>query len=286
MGKAKRTTGTTKVGEHLWGVLRSIFLLGLAGGSVFLLAKTSPDSNGKSIGASLRQRQVKEGNDDKGRTFKLNLANLKDGSAGEVVIQTHPEWAPLGAAHFHSLMDQGFYKDTKFFRVVPNFMVQWGISGDPKKTRGTNKPIRDDPVEVSNKRGSISFATAGPNTRTTQLFVNTRKNGNAFLDNQGFSPFAEVISGMEYVGKSLSSTWKKSPTSPSHANNLQYLNVSISAALDTADAIQDVYGEDPSQGNIEVEGNKYLDKHYPKLSYIADIAALEQADGTEKDGNN
>ena len=109
MGKAKRTTGTTKVGEHLWGILRSIFLLGLAGSAVFLLVNTSPDSNGKSIGASLRQRQVKEGH-EKGRTFKLNLANLKDGKAGEILIQTHPEWAPLGTAHFHSLMDQGFYK--------------------------------------------------------------------------------------------------------------------------------------------------------------------------------
>lgn len=89
-------------------------------------------------------------------------------------------------------MDEGFYKDTRFFRVVPDFIIQWGIAADPKKFP-KEPPIKDDPVKTTNARGTITYATAGANTRTTQLFINTSHKGNAFLDKQGFSPFAEVV---------------------------------------------------------------------------------------------
>jgi Cyclophilin type peptidyl-prolyl cis-trans isomerase/CLD len=185
MGKGKRTALTTKAVEALWGAMKSICLLSLAGGAVFLLSKTSPDAieggkQGAAAESLLRHRQAKEAT---GRTFKLNLARLNNGATGEVVIQTHPEWSPIGVAHFHDLMDEDFYKDTRFFRVVPDFIVQWGIAADPKKFP-KDTPIQDDPVIQTNSRGTITFATAGPNTRTTQLFVNLKKEGNDFLDKQ------------------------------------------------------------------------------------------------------
>jgi cyclophilin family peptidyl-prolyl cis-trans isomerase len=190
MGKGKRPALTAKAVEAMWGILKSICLLGLAGGAVFLLSKTSPEAievgeqgaaASEAAASLMRQRHVIEATT--GRTFKLNLARLNDGATGEVVIQTHPEWSPIGVAHFHDLMDEDFYKDTRFFRVVPDFIVQWGIAADPSKFPQDN-PIQDDPVVQTNSRGTISFATAGPNTRTTQLFVNVRKDGNAFLDDQ------------------------------------------------------------------------------------------------------
>merc|ERR1712217_921650 len=107
-------------------------------------------------------------------------------------VSVHPEWAPEGAKRFQDLLEAGALNDARFFRVVPNFMVQFGIPGKPevaKKWRAM--PIKDDSVKQSNKRGYMTFATAGPNTRTSQLFINYKDNH--FLDRQGFAPFAEVI---------------------------------------------------------------------------------------------
>lgn len=126
-----------------------------------------------------------------GRIFTFELASLKDGAKGKVVIQTKPEWAPLGVQHFHELMDANFYELAKFFRVVPDFVVQFGIAADPTKNRP--EPIQDDPVVQTNSRGTLTYATSGPNTRSTQLFINTKNSGNAFLDKQGFAPIGEVI---------------------------------------------------------------------------------------------
>jgi cyclophilin family peptidyl-prolyl cis-trans isomerase len=126
-----------------------------------------------------------------GRTFTLELASLKEGATGTVVIQTRPSWAPLGVEHFHQLMDDKFYDQAKFFRVLDNFMVQFGIAALPQNNRPA--PIQDDPVVETNARGTLTYATSGPNTRSTQLFINTRKGGNAFLDKQGFTPIGEVI---------------------------------------------------------------------------------------------
>lgn len=98
------------------------------------------------------------------------------------------------------LMDIGFWDNCRFFRVVPGFVVQFGINGNPdvqQKWRTAN--MADDTVKASNERGTVVFATAGPNSRTTQLFINTREQGNAFLDNQGFSPIGQVIEGKQGI---------------------------------------------------------------------------------------
>ncbi len=169
--------------------------------------------------------------------YQVNL----DTSKGLIVIEVTRAWAPHGADRFYNLVKNGFYDGCRFFRVVPNFMIQFGINGNPKvsaKWRSANIP--DDPVKKSNLRDYVTFATAGPNTRTTQLFINTNVQGNAFLDSQGFAPFGKVIKGMNVVDK-----------------------------------INTEYGEKPDQGRIQMEGNAYLEKAFPNLDYIksATIAA-------------
>jgi len=136
------------------------------------------------------------------------------------------------------LTDQKFWDDCRFFRVLPGFVVQFGINGTPdvqKKWRGAT--MADDPVRVSNDRGTVVFATAGPNSRTTQLFINTRSN--AFLDKQGFSPIGRVIEGMDVVDRMYAGYGEGAPA-----------------------------GKGPNQGKIQLEGNKYLRESFPKLTYI------------------
>ena len=161
-----------------------------------------------------------------------------DTSKGVFVVEVHRDWAPNGADRFYNLVKNGFYDDARFFRVISGFMVQFGINGDPKLSQvWRDADIKDDPVKASNKRGYITFATAGPDTRTTQVFVNF--GNNAGLDDQGFAPFGQVISGMEVV-----------------------------------DALYAVYGEGaprgdgPDQGLVQSQGNAYLKKDFPKLDYI------------------
>ena len=167
-------------------------------------------------------------------TYKVKF----DTSKGSFVVEVHRDWAPNGADRFYNLVKSGFYNDTRFFRVISGFMVQFGINGDPKLSQvWRDANIKDDPVKASNKRGYITFATAGPDTRTTQVFINF--GNNAGLDDQGFAPFGQVISGMEVV-----------------------------------DALYAVYGEGaprgdgPDQGLVQSQGNAYLKKDFPKLDYI------------------
>ena len=157
------------------------------------VSPTDDASSSASVSISEEESDAEDDSsaDDDGRVFTFELSNLKDGATGKVVIQTRPSWAPLGVEHFHQLMDDHFYDQAKFFRVVKDFIVQFGIAAVPKNNR--RETIKDDPVEQTNARGTVTFATSGADTRTTQLFINTRKRGNQFLDKQGFAPIAEVI---------------------------------------------------------------------------------------------
>src|SRR5438093_13297161 len=129
-------------------------------------------------------------------SFRARFSSTK----GDFVIEVHRAWAPRGADRFYNLVKNGFFDDTRFFRVVPDFMVQFGIHGDPAIQKNwANANIQDDSKNQSNKKGFVTFATRGPNTRTTQIFVNFKDNG--FLDAQGFTPFGQVASGMEIVEK-------------------------------------------------------------------------------------
>lgn len=165
-------------------------------------------------------------------TWKVKFAT----TAGDIVIEVHRDWAPLGADRFYNLVRNGFFNNETFFRVVPNFIVQFGLSGNPainKAWEHTN--IKDDPLKQHNTRGTVVFANAGPNTRTTQLFINLRDNSSS-LDAPvqiGFSPFGTVVEGMENVDKIFAS-----------------------------------YGERPDQGAIQDQGDAYLKKSFPNLTRI------------------
>ena len=162
-----------------------------------------------------------------------------DTSAGPIVIEVHRAWAPLGADRFYALACNGYFDGCRFFRVVPNFVVQWGINGDPKVSAAwRDATIPDDKVTQSNTRGRITFATSGRNSRTTQMFINLRDN--AGLDNMGFAPFGEVVEGMDVVDKLYSG-----------------------------------YGESPDQGRIHAQGNAYLEKQFPKLDHIESAAVVK-----------
>ncbi len=166
-------------------------------------------------------------------TFRVRF----DTSKGPFVIEVHRDWAPVGAQRFEELVKAGFYNGARFFRVVPNFVVQFGLAADPAVTKKWDRPIQDDPVLQTNRVGSVVFATAGPNTRTTQLFINLRSN--QFLDDQGFAPFGMVVEGMDVV-----------------------------------QSIYAGYGENPDQGQITSRGNAYLNANFPKLDYIEKAAIL------------
>jgi cyclophilin family peptidyl-prolyl cis-trans isomerase len=164
-------------------------------------------------------------------TYRVNF----DTSAGPFVIEVTRAWAPKGADRFYNLVKNGYFDGNRFFRVVPNFMVQFGIHGDPKLNevwRDSN--ITDDPVTQSNKRGFVTFAkTRAPDSRSTQVFINFKDN--AGLDPQGFAPFGEVVAGMEVVDK-----------------------------------LNGEYGEAPSQLQPQIQsgGNEFLAKNFPRLDYI------------------
>jgi cyclophilin family peptidyl-prolyl cis-trans isomerase len=167
-------------------------------------------------------------------TYKAKFETSK----GVFVVEVHRDWAPLGADRFYNLVKNGFYDDARFFRVIRGFMVQFGINGDPRiSSRWRNARINDDPVRHGNQRGAITFATAGPNTRTTQVFINFADN--RALDNQGFAPFGQVVSGMAVVDSLYGGYGEGAPQ-----------------------------GRGPDQSRIQQEGNVYLTKDFAKLDYI------------------
>jgi peptidyl-prolyl cis-trans isomerase A (cyclophilin A) len=171
-------------------------------------------------------------------TYTVNF----DTSAGAFVVEVHRDWAPNGADRFYNLVKNGFYDNVRFFRVIPGFMVQFGINGDPAlNTVWQPARIPRDPVKQSNTRGYITYAMQGgpqgADTRTTQVFINF--GDNAGLDGQGFAPFGRVIKGMEIVDKIYSGYGEGAPS-----------------------------GKGPEQGRVQAEGNAYLTKDFPKLDYI------------------
>jgi peptidyl-prolyl cis-trans isomerase A (cyclophilin A) len=172
-------------------------------------------------------------------------------TAGNFTILARRDWAPAGVDRLHYLVNAGFYDNTRFFRVIPGFMAQFGIHGDPRvSTAWRDRRLRDDEVRHSNVRGTVTFASGGPNTRTTQLFINYGNNVN--LDAMGFAPIAEVVEGMDVV-----------------------------------DALHGGYGEGaprgqgPDQGRVMAEGNDYLEREFPRLDAIRTARIV---DGTSPPG--
>ncbi len=156
-------------------------------------------------------------------------------TCGDFDVEVMPDWAPLGVQRFLELVEQDFFSEVRFFRVVKQprpFVAQFGISGTPSVAdEWRSKTIKDDPAKESNRKGTLTFATSGPNSRTSQLFLNLADN--AFLDTQGFPPIGRVVEGM-----------------------------------DTVNAICGDYGEQPNQMRIQSSGNAYLQAEFPKLDYI------------------
>jgi len=155
-----------------------------------------------------------------------------DTEGGKFQVEVHRDWAPIGADRIYKLVNDEFFDGAGFFRVVPGFMVQFGLAADPEKTALWAENLLDDPVKQSNTRGYVTFAKTGaPNSRSSQIFINY--GSNAGLDPQGFAPFGKVISGMEVV-----------------------------------DAISSAHRESPDQNAIRTRGNAYLKSSFPKLDYI------------------
>jgi cyclophilin family peptidyl-prolyl cis-trans isomerase len=154
----------------------------------------------------------------------FELANLKDGANGKIEIELFPEWAPIGVRRFQALTRDSYWDGVSFFRVIPSFIAQFGLNGDPAITKKWQNNLKDDKVKHSNAAGTLTFATAGPGTRTTQLFFNLADN--SFLDDQGFSPIGKIVQGMDL--------------------------------LDQIRNHPDAGG--PDQGQVESEGDRYLDR--------------------------
>ena len=176
--------------------------------------------------------------------FKVKFATTH----GDIVVAVHRDWSPIGADRFYNLVKYNFFTNAAFFRIVPGFIVQFGMAADPKVGAAwQNATIKDDPGRPanSNKKATLVFATSGPATRTTQLFINLRDNnsGPGSLDAQGFTSFGEVTEGMDVVT-----------------------------------GLYAGYGEKPEQSHITAEGKAYLDKNFPKLDSIKSAVILP-ADG-------
>lgn len=167
--------------------------------------------------------------------FKVKFSTSK----GDFVMQVTREWSPRGADRIYGLVKNGYYNDVVFFRVVSGFMAQFGINGVPEVNAAwKNATIQDDPVTQSNKRGMVSFAMRGPNSRTTQIFVNFADK-NDRLDGMGFSPFGKIIEGMDVVDSLYNGYGEGAPS-----------------------------GRGPNQMRVQSEGNAYLKADFKELDYV------------------
>jgi peptidyl-prolyl cis-trans isomerase A (cyclophilin A) len=158
-------------------------------------------------------------------------------SKGPFVVEVHREWAPRGADRFYELVKDRYYNDARFFRVIPNYVAQFGLAASPAMTSKWDKSIDDDPVGHTNGVGTVAFATPGRNSRTTQVFINLRSNQT--LDDKGFAAFGKVVEGMDVVEK-----------------------------------LYDKYGDVPDQESIRRRGNSYLKGSFPLLDYIKTATIL------------
>jgi peptidyl-prolyl cis-trans isomerase A (cyclophilin A) len=189
---------------------------------VFMMAQAPNKANLKSPAALKEQAPP---------TFKAKF----DTSAGVFVVEVTRAWAPNGADRFYNLVKNGFYDNAGIFRVLPGFVVQFGIAAQPAVAKTWSKAtIPDDPVTQSNRRGYLTFATAGANTRTTQVFINL--GDNAALDKMGFAPFGKVVEGMKVVDSFYSGYGEGAPS-----------------------------GRGPDQSRLTNEGKAYLDRDFPRL---------------------
>ncbi len=171
-------------------------------------------------------------------TYKVKFTTTK----GDFVVEVTRAWSPRGADRFYNLVKHHYYDGASLFRVLPGFVAQFGISANPAVSKAwANATIPDDPVTQSNLRGYLTFATSGPNTRTTQIFINLADN--ASLDSMGFSPFGKVIEGMEVVEKFYSGYGEGAPQ-----------------------------GQGPDQGRITKEGKAYLEMNFPSLDSVKTAA--------------
>ncbi|HZO16032.1 MAG TPA: peptidylprolyl isomerase [Polyangiaceae bacterium] len=168
-------------------------------------------------------------------SYKAKLVTTK----GDIVIEVTRAWAPRAADRFYNLVKLGYYNEQAFFRVVKDFVVQFGMHGDPKVTAAWREAyISDEMVKESNKKGTVTFAKRGPDTRTVQIFINLKDNPD--LDEDGFAAFGKVIAGMDVIAKLYSD-----------------------------------YGEEPKQPLILEKGNTYLKEQFPKLDYINTATIVE-----------
>lgn len=166
--------------------------------------------------------------------FSVELTTTK----GPIVIDVRRDWSPRGADRFFKLVQQGYYDDVAFYRVIEGFIAQVGVHGSPRTNkRWSERVIRDEAARSSNIRGAVSFASTGPNSRTTQVIINLGENSR--LDGQGFAPFGSVRD------------------------------------MTIVDQLYSGYGVEPSEGQLQLQGNSYLEKHFPKLDYIESAMILE-----------
>jgi peptidyl-prolyl cis-trans isomerase A (cyclophilin A) len=167
-------------------------------------------------------------------TFLVQLET----TSGEILIEVIREWAPLGAARFYNLVRHGFYDGSAFFRVLPGFMAQFGVHAVPEvQAKWNDRAISDDPVRQSNRRGTVTFATAGPDTRSTQLFINYGDNSR--LDGLGFAPIGRVVRGMAVADRFFSDYGETAPT-----------------------------GQGPEFPCMLTGGRAYLERRFPRLDGI------------------
>jgi peptidyl-prolyl cis-trans isomerase A (cyclophilin A) len=170
-------------------------------------------------------------------SYKVRL----DTDAGGMLLEVTRDWAPHAADRFYNLVRHGFYDSARFFRVVPSFVAQFGLNGDPGISGiWKNANLPDEPRKAANERGTIAFAKAGPNSRTTQVFLNFKHNATLDSPQMDFAPFGRIIVGM-----------------------------------DVLEAINAEYGERPDQGRIQLEGNAYLTREFPRLTFILKATIAE-----------